>query len=129
MEWLKALLGTVVGLDTAPLIYFIEKHPKYTALIHPFFEAVESGDIEVVTSILTLTEVLVHPLRQGNQGLAAQYSKILLNARHLTTLPVSLPIAVKAAGYPRWVAGSCVVVSGRSIAFQCRTRCCPAITR
>ena len=29
MEWITKLYGTVVGLDTAPLIYFIEKHPIY----------------------------------------------------------------------------------------------------
>jgi hypothetical protein len=44
-------------LDTAPLIYFIEKHPIYLPLLLPFFEAVERGDIQVVTSTLTLTEV------------------------------------------------------------------------
>ena len=97
MEWLKALQGTVVGLDTAPLIYFIEKHPKYTSLVRPFFEAVARGDIQAVTSVLTLTEVLVHPLRQGNHALAGQYSRILLNAQNLTALPVSPFIAAEAA--------------------------------
>jgi hypothetical protein len=29
MEWIADLLGQVVGLDTAPLIYFIEEHPTY----------------------------------------------------------------------------------------------------
>jgi len=97
MAWLNALLGTVVGLDTAPLIYFIEKHPKYTPLVRPFFEAVERGDIQVVTSTLTLTEVLVHPLRQGNQTLVGEYFRILLYARNLTVLPVSPWIAAEAA--------------------------------
>jgi predicted nucleic acid-binding protein len=97
LAWLKTLLGTVVGLDTSPLIYFIEKHPKYTPLVRPFFEAVERGDIAVVTSILTLTEVLVHPLRHGDQNLAGQYSRILLSARNVTTLPVSPSIAEEAA--------------------------------
>jgi len=27
MSWVQNLHGTVVGLDTAPFIYFIEKHP------------------------------------------------------------------------------------------------------
>lgn len=66
MEWLRDLRGTAVGLDTAPLIYFIEKHPTYLPLLLPFFEAVDHGDIQVVTSTLTLTEVLVHPYRDAN---------------------------------------------------------------
>ena len=65
MEWVKPLNGTVVELDTAPLIYFIEEHPVYLPLFHPFFEAVDRGDLQVVTSTLTLTEVLAYPYRRG----------------------------------------------------------------
>jgi predicted nucleic acid-binding protein len=97
MEWLKPLYGTVVGLDTAPLIYFIEKHPTYLPLLLPFFEALDRGDIQVVTSTLTLTEVLVHPYRDGNRALAEQYFQTLLNARNLRTVPLSPAIAVEAA--------------------------------
>lgn len=97
MEWLKALHGTIVGLDTAPLIYLMEKHPTYLPLVQPFFEAVEQGDMHVVTSTLTLTEVLIHPFRHGNRDLAERYSRILLNARNLTTLSVSPSIATSAA--------------------------------
>jgi predicted nucleic acid-binding protein len=57
----------------------------------------EQGDIQVVTSILTLTEVLVHPYRNDNQSLAQQYFHILLNSRNLRTLPVSAEVAVEAA--------------------------------
>jgi predicted nucleic acid-binding protein len=97
MEWITKLHGTIVGLDTAPLIYFVEEHPVYLPFIDPFFEAVERGDIQVVTSTLTLTEALVHPYRHGNRGLAQQYSRILLNSRNLKTLPVSAEIATEAA--------------------------------
>jgi hypothetical protein len=58
VEWIKPLLGHTVGLDTAPLIYFIEKHPQYFPTVRPFFEAVERGDIQIITSTLTLTEVV-----------------------------------------------------------------------
>jgi predicted nucleic acid-binding protein len=97
LEWLKPLLGHTVGLDTAPLIYFMERHPVYLALVQPFFEAVERGDIEIVTSTITLTEVLIHPLRQGDPALARQYSRVLLNASHVQTLAVSPQIATEAA--------------------------------
>jgi predicted nucleic acid-binding protein len=97
MGWLSKLYGTTVGLDTAPLIYFVELHPKYIALVDPSFEAVERGDIQVVTSTLTLTEVLVHPYKQGNQAMVDQYSRMLLNARNLKTFPVSSEIAAEAA--------------------------------
>ena len=57
----------------------------------------ERGDIQVVTSTVTLTEVLVHPYKHGNRRLAHQYSRILLNTRNLKTLPVSAEIADEAA--------------------------------
>jgi predicted nucleic acid-binding protein len=65
--------------------------------VRPFFEAVERGDIQIITSTLTLTEVLIHPLRQGSQMLAWQYSSVLLNASHVRTLAVSPSIATEAA--------------------------------
>ena len=97
MEWLNSLRGTIVGLDTAPLIYFIEENPVYLPLVRPFFEAVDRGEFQVVTSVLTLTEVLVHPLRRGDHRLAYEYRQILLQARQVTTVPISEAIAEEAA--------------------------------
>ena len=57
MEWIAALQGKVVGLDTTPLIYFIEENPAYLKTVHPFFEAMDHGEFSVVTSIVTLLEV------------------------------------------------------------------------
>ncbi|WP_017651856.1 hypothetical protein [Fortiea contorta] len=49
MEWLIQLQGKIVGLDTAPLIYFIEENPNYLHVTDAFFEAMFSGDFSVVT--------------------------------------------------------------------------------
>lgn len=68
MGWIDALRGTVVGLDTAPLIYLIEEHPVYLPYVRPFFEAADKREFRIVTSILTLTEVLVHPMRLGDHA-------------------------------------------------------------
>lgn len=98
MEWLRKLHGTTVGLDTAPLIYFIERHPEFLPLVRPpFFKAVEIGEVQVVTSTLTLAEVLVYPYKYGNRSLAQQYSNILLHSRNLRTIPVSAEIAIEAS--------------------------------
>lgn len=97
MEWLIQLQGQVVGLDTAPLIYFIEQNEAYLEPVHAFFGAVSRGEFQVVTSTLTLTEVLVHPLRSGNVELADQYRDILLEQENLITVPVSVEIAAVAA--------------------------------
>lgn len=97
MGWIDALSGKVVGLDTMPLIYFIEESLAYLDTVCPFFEAMDRGDFSVVTSVVTLLEVLVHPFRHGDTILAQQYRDVLLNAKGLTTLLLSQDIAEEAA--------------------------------
>ena len=96
MEWINDLRAKTVGLDTAPLIYFIEENPNYLEAVKLFFEAMERGDFTVVTSTVTLLEVLVHPLRSNNTALAAEYRDILLNSK-LMTVEVTSTIAEQAA--------------------------------
>ena len=97
MEWLAALRGQIVGLDTAPLIYFIEEDPAYLEKVTPFFEAVDRGEFQVVTSAVTLLEVLVHPIRRGDAGLALRYREILLGSRNVSCVALSNEIAEEAA--------------------------------
>jgi len=97
MGWVEALQGQLIALDTAPLIYFIEEHPTYLPILDSFFEKLDKGSIRVVTSVITLSEVLAKPLRDGETELAQQYRDILLNAEGLITVEVSVAIAEKAA--------------------------------
>lgn len=97
MGWLDALRGETVGLDTSPLIYFIERHPVYAATLRPFFAAAERREFQLVTSLVTLLEVLVHPLRTGRDDLAREYRDILLRSANLRTIPVTEAVAEEAA--------------------------------
>ena len=97
MAWVDPLRGGVVGLDTAPLIYFIEENPTYINTVGAFFQSMAAGDFRVVTSIITLLEVLVHPFRRNNVALAEQYRDILLNSQELTTVPLNQETAEEAA--------------------------------
>lgn len=97
MGWVDELHGQVVGLDSAPLIYFIEDHPVYRPLVQPFFDALDSGHLHVVTSTLTLLEVLIQPLRQGEAQLADSYRSILLGAKGVRMIPITESIAEKGA--------------------------------
>lgn len=85
MDWINDLQGKTIGLDTAPLIYFIkEESPAYIDRVQPFFECMEHGDFTVVTSTVTLLEVLVQPFRMQKRTLAEEYRDILLNSKLLT---------------------------------------------
>jgi len=73
--------GQRICIDTAPIIYFIEQHVKYRNIIRPVFAEIAAGNIETITSTITLLEVLVHPLRTGDETLAEKYRDILLSSQ------------------------------------------------
>ena len=68
MGLMADLGGGPVGADTAIFIYFIEEHPRFLPLVEPLFREVSAGRKELVTSALTLLEVLVVPYRSGDQS-------------------------------------------------------------
>ena len=70
-----------VGVDTVIFIYFIEEHPQFLRVIEPLFREVDEGRVQLITSALTLLEVLVVPYRTGDQLLAARYESILTRSR------------------------------------------------
>jgi predicted nucleic acid-binding protein len=97
MGWVEELGGKVVGLDTAPFIYYIERNTGYIDMLRLFFQAVECGEITIVTSVMTLLETLVLPLRQGDTKLTEQYREILFDTDNLITIMLSREIAEEAA--------------------------------
>jgi predicted nucleic acid-binding protein len=88
---------SVLGLDTSPLIYYIEKHPQFYKSAAVIFNQIESGKMRGVTSALTLTEVLVHPLAKANQELADSYRDILANSANFSLVSIDSYIAEVAA--------------------------------
>jgi predicted nucleic acid-binding protein len=98
MKLSDALQGVAaLGMDTAPFIYFVEKHPTRYPLCRAVFAAVTAGSLVMHTSTATLTETLVLPLRQGQQALTDEYKELLLETIGINTLPVSAIIAERAA--------------------------------
>ena len=87
----------VVCLDTAPLIYFIEGHTTYQSVLARLFDFNDKGGFSFVTSTVTLLEVLVKPLREGQSGIAKQYRDILTNAKGIEIIDVTAAIAEQAA--------------------------------
>lgn len=78
-----------VGIDTAIFIYFIEEDARYISTIAPLFEAADAGGIEIVTSALTLLEVLVVPYRAANIALAQRYEAVLTRGRGIRMIDLS----------------------------------------
>jgi predicted nucleic acid-binding protein len=76
------------ALDTAIFIYYIEENETFLPLVASIFEDVAEGGREVVTSSLTLLEVLVIPFRAGNLALAERYEAYLSRSQRVRLVDI-----------------------------------------
>ena len=60
-------------------------------------EQIHTGNLTAFSSVITLTEVLIQPLRLGKNDLVKAYEAILTNSVYFTLAPVSLTVAKQAA--------------------------------
>jgi predicted nucleic acid-binding protein len=89
----------LVSIDTAPLIYFMENNPLYEKPLEAFFSLMHDGGVRVITSTMTLAEVLVKPYRYKQWTLAEQYESIFEGTPELTLMPVDTGIRRLAAKF------------------------------
>lgn len=86
-----------VGFDAAPIIYYVEGNAVFEPRCAPFFDAIDRGEIEGFTSSLSLTETLVHPLKNGDTKREKLFRDLLLHTQGMITMLVSTEIAETAA--------------------------------
>jgi predicted nucleic acid-binding protein len=91
------ITGRAVAFDTAPLIYYLEEHPTYLVLVDELFDAIDAGNATGMTSVLTLLEVLVKPLRDGQSQIADEYRQLLTSSSNLKLLAIDEAVSQRAA--------------------------------
>ena len=96
-SFLKGLKSQKVGVDTMIFIYTFEEHPDYLPLLREFFGVLEKGEMEAITSPISITECLVRPYRRKDFALAAQYMVLFRNFPHLSIIPMTDDVAERAA--------------------------------
>ncbi len=64
-------------MDSAPIIYVLEGHPKFGPRFKPLFEAHAAGRLRFAVTTITIVEVLTGPLQAANEALARRYRAIL----------------------------------------------------
>lgn len=97
MGLIESLPAGPVAIDSAIVIYLVERHERYLPVIRPLFEAADAGRRDLVTSAITLLEVLVVPYRAGDASLAIRYEDLLSRSRGLELVPIDRPILRSAA--------------------------------
>ncbi len=66
-----------VFVDTAPIIYYLENSALYMEQIKEFFEKCLEGNIQIVTSAITIEEYLVFPYNSGKMELADNFKRFI----------------------------------------------------
>jgi predicted nucleic acid-binding protein len=101
----------LILIDSAPIIYVLEGHPKFGPRFKPLFEAHAARHLRFAVTTITIAEVLTGPLQSSNDALAQRYRAILESwqvialdaviaesaARLRASLRLSLADAVQAA--------------------------------
>ena len=87
----------VLAADTMVFIYHLQEHPRYVPATQVILDAWEAGSHQGVTSIISLAEVLVKPLRDGNDAAADDYRRLLTTFPNLRLCDVNQSIAEAAA--------------------------------
>ena len=86
-----------IFLDTAPVIYFVEKNPSFATKVQPIFDRLDGGELKAVVSPITLAECLVLPYKLGTPKVAQIFTELLVNSPSVTFNPVDSVTADKAA--------------------------------
>ena len=79
----------LVLVDSAPIIYILEDHPKLASRFRPLFEAHAGGRLRFAITTITIAEVLTGPMMVGDDVLARRYRAILESWR-----PIALDIDI-----------------------------------
>ena len=87
-----------VYVDTSTVIYRVEGLEPFATASLPAWDALQEGSCRVLTSDLTLLEVLVRPLRDGNARLVELHRKILTETEGLESIGIVRDILEMAAG-------------------------------
>jgi predicted nucleic acid-binding protein len=64
-------------MDSAPIIYCLEGHPKLAPRFRPLFTSHAVGRLRFAVTTITVAEVLTGPLQAGDDALARRYRAIL----------------------------------------------------
>jgi predicted nucleic acid-binding protein len=84
-------------LDTAPVIYYVERHPNYFPVVQPIFQHLQTGDFKAVASPITLAECLTLPYRQGLTQLQQDFIDVIVAGENTIFQPTDAAVGCKAA--------------------------------
>jgi predicted nucleic acid-binding protein len=124
---IEALGAGPTAVDTALFIYLIEEDPRYLPTIRPLFVQADRGEREIVTSAITLLEVLVVPYRAGDFGLAERYEALFTRGRGIQLVELER-FQLRAAAQLRALHGSLRAPDALQLAAALTGSCSALVT-
>ncbi len=88
---------TRLFLDTAPVVYYVEKNPQYSASTALIFDRIDNGLLIAITSPVTLAECLVVPYRSGLTQLQQDFFDLIVFGRNTIFMPIDHEVGRRAA--------------------------------
>ena len=88
-----------IAIDTSVFIYHVQVNPRYLPATDRVFGWLERPSSSAVTSCISMTELLVEPIRAGDENRVGDFFALLTRYPHLEWVPASLQIAALAARF------------------------------
>ncbi len=96
---IAVIRGKNVYLDTNILIYLMEGYETHWQNLKTLGESIQTGEAKIVTSEMTLCEILVKPFKDGNLKAVQTYRDFLEDDSFIELKPTSREIYLKASLY------------------------------
>jgi len=77
-----------VGIDTPVFVYHIEQAPRWAPSADRVLRALADGQFSGVTSVITLLELAIRPLRLGRPEIADTYESLVQDIENLALVRI-----------------------------------------
>jgi predicted nucleic acid-binding protein len=72
-----AMTGSNIFVDTAPVIYLVERNPAFVDKVSNFLAESIQTNKNLVTSVLTISEIAIKPFKTSRPQLLSQFDKTI----------------------------------------------------
>lgn len=80
-------------IDTSPFIYYTEKRLGFLERVKAVFAYQYTHAIDTITSVITLSECLVKPIKQNDMLLVSAYERFFMKTHGISLIPVTFEIS------------------------------------
>lgn len=97
MGLITLLRGNRIYLDANIWIYALENVAEYRVALTSLFRSARERSLTIITSELTLAEILVRAIREGDVAKQTAYTEAITATNNTTAVPISRVILLEAA--------------------------------